>query len=53
VGRGEDVVGGPGPVRTIPFLFIQIFANSFEFEIVKDGLMLPKIFQIKYVRIEN
>jgi hypothetical protein len=53
VGRGEEAVGWPGPVCTVPFLFIQIFAKPFKFERVKDGPLLPKNFQIKYLRVEN
>jgi hypothetical protein len=42
---------GPGTHNT--FLIIQIFANPFEFEMVKYGLLLPKKFQIKYVCVEK
>jgi hypothetical protein len=43
--RSREATGGSAQLPQCTFLFIQIFSNPFEFEIVKDGPLCSKIFK--------
>jgi hypothetical protein len=53
--RREERGAGRGLARLphCPFLFIQIFSNPIKFETVKDGLLLLRKIQIKYLFVWN
>jgi hypothetical protein len=49
----EEAVVGLARFKQYPFLFIQRFSNLFEFEMVKDGLLVLEKFQTKYRIVGN